>query len=488
MIKLSKITVFYALILTYILGNSYVLLFKRDMFYAFNLLPIAILIFYWAIFNIERVVYLMVFCTPLAVTLKNLGLSEGIDLSLPTEPLMAGLMVIYLLNELMYKITPRNILKHPITILIFIQLLWMFITTLSSVDFTVSLKYLIARLWFVFSCYFVGTQLLKNKNNIRSFILAYAIPLAIVCLITIYQHAAFNFDDKIADWIVSPFYNDHTAYGAALAMYIPVIIAMLFQKNTSNLMRMLYAALVSIFVLAIILSFARAGWLSLVAATGVFITLMLRIKFRTLLITTITLTVLFFSFQEEIFIALGRNNTDSEGDLSKNISSMTNISTDASNLERINRWSCAMRMFYEKPYFGWGPGTYMFNYAPYQKSSERTIISTNFGTNGNAHSEYLGPLTEQGVLGLLIVVSMLFSTMFMGYRLVYTVKDKNIKAITIGVFLGIFTYFVHGFLNNFLDTDKLSVPFWGFMAILVCIDVYHRNGEHTESNTETNRI
>lgn len=480
MIKLNKITAFYALLLAYILGDAYVLLFKRDMFYAFNLLPLLILVVYWAIFNIERVVYLMVFCTPFAVTLKNLGLTEGIDLSLPTEPLMAGLMLIYILNELMYKITPRNILKHPITIIIFIQLFWMFITTLSSVDFTVSIKYLIARLWFVFSCYFVATQLLKNRNSIRPFLLAYAVPLAIVCLITIYQHAAFNFDDKIADWIVSPFYNDHTAYGAVLAMYIPVIIAMMFQSNVSKFYKILYAVLVSIFVCAIILSFARAGWLSLIAAIGVFLTLLLRIKFRTLLLTTVTFAILFFSFQDEIFIALGRNNTDSEGDLSKNISSMTNISTDASNLERINRWSCAMRMFYEKPYLGWGPGTYMFNYAPFQKSSERTIISTNFGTNGNAHSEYLGPLSEQGVLGLVIVVVMLFATLFMGYRLCYTVKDRNLKIITYGVFLGLFTYFVHGFLNNFLDTDKLSVPFWGFMAILVCIDVYHRNGELTE--------
>lgn len=456
------------------------LLFKRDLFYAFNLLPLLILIVYWAIFNIERVVYIMVFCTPFAITLKNLGLTEGIDLSLPTEPLMAGLMLVYILNELMYKITPRNILKHPVTLIIFIQLFWMFITTLSSVDFTVSLKYLIARLWFVFSCYFVATQLLKNRSNIRPFILAYAIPLALVCLITIYQHSAFNFDDKIADWIVSPFYNDHTAYGAVLAMYIPVIIAMLFQNDVSKFYKILYASLISIFILAIILSFARAGWLSLIAAIGVFVTLLLRIKFRTLLITVVTFSILFFSFQDEIFIALGRNSTDSEGGLSKNISSMTNISTDASNLERINRWSCAIRMFYEKPYFGWGPGTYMFNYAPFQKSSERTIISTNFGTNGNAHSEYLGPLSEQGVLGLAIVAVMLFTTLFMGYRLCYTVKDRNLKIITYGVFLGIFTYFVHGFLNNFLDTDKLSVPFWGFMAILVCIDVYHRNGEHKE--------
>jgi hypothetical protein len=41
--------------------------------------------------------------------------------------------------------------------------------------------------------------------------------------------------------------------------------------------------------------------------------------------------------------------------------------------------------------------------------------------------------------------------------------------------MGISTYFVHGFLNNFLDTDKASVPFWGFLAMLVCIDVYHKN-------------
>jgi O-antigen ligase len=448
------------------------------MFYAFNILPLAIIIVYWAIFDIEKVVYIMVFSTPFAITLKNLNLTEGVDLSLPTEPLMAGLMLIYLLNELMFKITPRKILKHPITIIILIQLGWMFITTLSSESFIVSIKYLVARMWFVFSCYFIATQLLKNKRTVVPFILAYAIPLAIVCIITIYQHAAFNFDDKIADWIVSPFYNDHTAYGAVLAMYIPVMLALIIQTNYRKWVRIVAISLLVVFCFAIILSFARAGWLSLIAATGILTTLLLKIKFRNLLITTVTLTILFFSFQEEIFIALGRNNTDSEGNFSDNIASMTNISTDASNLERINRWSCALRMFKDKPFLGWGPGTYQFFYAPYQKSSERTIISTNFGDNGNAHSEYLGPLSEQGFIGLGIVLTLLFSTLFLGYRLCYSVKDRNLKIITFGVFLGLFTYFVHGFLNNFLDTDKASVPFWGFLAILVCIDVYHQNGHH----------
>jgi putative inorganic carbon (hco3(-)) transporter len=453
------------------------------MFYAFNLLPVAILILYWAIFDIEKVAYIMVFSTPFAITLKNLNLTEGIDLSLPTEPLMAGLMVIYILNELMFKITPRKILKHPITLLILIQLGWMFVTTLSSESFIVSIKYLIARMWFVFSCYFVATQLLKNKKSVVPFILAYAIPLAIVCLITIYQHAAYNFDDKIADWIVSPFYNDHTAYGAVLAMYIPVMLALIIQTNYRKWVRIVSIILLTVFCFAIILSFARAGWLSLVAAAGILTTLLLKIKFRNLLLTTVTLTILFFSFQEEIFIALGRNNTDSEGNFSDNITSITNISTDASNLERINRWSCALRMFKDKPFLGWGPGTYQFYYAPFQKSSERTIISTNFGDNGNAHSEYLGPLSEQGFVGLGIVLALLFTSLFLGYRLCYSVKDKNLRIITYGVFLGLFTYFVHGFLNNFLDTDKASVPFWGFLAILVCIDVYHQNGFKEKETT-----
>ena len=46
----------------------------------------------------------------------------------------------------------------------------------------------------------------------------------------------------------------------------------------------------------------------------------------------------------------------------------------------------------------------MFLYAPYQKPSEKTIISTNAGNRGNAHSEYLGPMAESGILGLLTLL------------------------------------------------------------------------------------
>ena len=87
----------------------------------------------------------------------------------------------------------------------------------------------------------------------------------------------------------------------------------------------------------------------------------------------------------------------------------------------------------------------------------------------------MGPLCEQGLIGALIVLALVLGVMFVGYRLVYSVKDQFMKILTITILMGLTTYFVHGFLNNFLDTDKASVPFWGFLAMLVCIDVFYKD-------------
>jgi len=461
------------LIFSFVAGEVYILTYKRPWFYPYNLLPIVSFVIYVAIFHLQQLVYLVAFSTPLAISLKEMGLTQGPDLSIPTEPLMIGMLLVYLMNNLQRPITDRRFMSHPLSYIILLQIVWMFVTTLSSSDIVVSVKYLISRLWFVFSCYIIMQHLFIRRENLVRFIMAYASALLIVVIYTTIVHAQYNFNDKAADWVVSPFYNDHTAYGAALAMFIPVMVAILFMKSTSNFLRLVCVGLFVAFMVAIIISFARAGWLSLVVAIGILITTFLRIKFKTLLTTIVIGTVLFLSFRTEILIALSRNNTDAEGGFENNVESVSNISTDASNLERLNRWSCAIRMWEDKPLLGWGPGTYMFKYAPYQLSKDLTIISTNFGTNGNAHSEYLGPLAEQGLPGLLIVSALLLYVSSLGYKLIYQLKEYDDRVLLTGLFLGVMTYFVHGFFNNFLDTDKLSLPFWGFLAAMVCFDLYY---------------
>jgi uncharacterized membrane protein YfcA len=73
---------------------------------------------------------------------------------------------------------------------------------------------------------------------------------------------------------------------------------------------------------------------------------------------------------------------------------------------------------------------------------------------------------------MFIVILLLIFVVITGLR-VYKYGDVNVRYLVLMSLLGLITYFAHGFLNDFLDTDKLSVPFWGFIAIIVALDTYH---------------
>jgi len=124
--------------------------------------------------------------------------------------------------------------------------------------------------------------------------------------------------------------------------------------------------------------------------------------------------------------------------------------------------------------FGWGPGTYQFYYASYQHPNEKTIISTNAADRGNAHSEYLGALAESGVLGGIIFIIFILVVLTRGVNIYYSINDQELKIIVITTLLGLTTYFAHAVFNNFLDMDKISVPFWAMISILMVLDLKNR--------------
>jgi O-antigen ligase len=349
----------------------------------------------------------------------------------------------------------------------------MVFTAVTSEYPLVSFKFIATRLWFISGFYLLGAHLFQDLSNIKKFFASYLAPLCIVIIYTVTRHAQFNFDKESAHWVMEPLFKDHTSYGAVLAMFFPVSFGLLFVKKKSPLVTFLIYSALFILTAGLVLSYTRAAWVSVVVAFGVFIVMMLRVPLKYVLYGTVIFgSVLLFSW-DSIQQELGQNKQESSDKLDEHVSSISNVSSDASNLERLNRWHCAMEMFRRRPITGWGPGTYQFVYAPFQQAKDRTIISTNNGDGGNAHSEYLGPLAEQGVLGMLLFVSIFVYTLVLGFKLFYSAVEKEHRIIIISVFLGLLTYFVHGTLNNYLDTDKASVPFWGFTGILVAMDVFH---------------
>ena len=341
----------------------------------------------------------------------------------------------------------------------------------------VSFKFLLSRIWFVVAMYFLATQIFKEYKNIEKFHWFYIIPLLLVIIYTVVRLSGYGLNNQNAsNWVVWPFFSDHTSYGAMLVMFIFPIFYFLKRRNNNLFLKTTAAVVFVIFIVAIILSYTRAAWLSLLAGIGLLVLIKLKIKIKYVFVGGLGIILLFFAFQSKIFNSLEQNESESSGKFSEHIESMANITSDASNTERINRWKCALRMAKEKPFFGWGPGTYTFQYAPFQYSYDRTIISTNFGDLGNAHSEYLGPLSESGVMGMLSFILVVFMAFRTGYRVYHKTESKEIKEFALYIILGLSTYFVHGVLNNFLDTNKASIPVWGFIAMLVALDVYHKGG------------
>lgn len=462
----------YALSILFILINALAIYLE---IYFVNLIPAALLVIFLALFSLDRLILLVVFLTPLAINLQNL--EGGLGLSLPTEPIIFGIMLIFILKQFHQNTVDQKVIKHPITIAIIVNLIWIFITSITSDIPSVSFKFLVSRLWFVIVFYFVGVQLFKKYDVIKKFSWLYIIPFAIIIIYTLYSHYLLGFEEKPANYVMSPFYNDHTVYGAMLAMFLPVLIFFTMNKKYLPSIRMSAVLLLLLFMVALVFSYTRAAWVSLAVAVVAYIMLLLHIRFRTLMIIFLGISTVLYVYQTEVKMALEKNRQDASADFNEHIQSISNVSTDASNLERLNRWSAAFRMFEERPLFGWGPGTYAFEYAPFQHANEKTIISTNRGDRGNAHSEYIGPLSESGVLGLVTFVIIILCVLSTGFRLYYTIRDNETRKLVLVTLLGFITYIVHGCLNNFLDTDKASVPFWGFIAILVAIDLYHKDRE-----------
>jgi len=458
----------YGISIAFIIINMILIL---NEFYWSLLLPLVVVVLLMYIFALDKLLLLITFLTPLAIVIRNMDV--GIGISLPTEPLMFGVLVIFVLKLFSGFHYDKKALTHPISITVFISLSWLLITSFTSEIPIVSIKFFLARLWFVVPFYFVGIILFKNFDNIKKFIWLYVISLVIVIFYTLINHSQYGFDEETGHWVMTPFYNDHTAYGVVLAMYIPVMLGFSLNKNSLRKNRILSFIVFVLLVIAIIFSYSRAAWVSLAFALVVFILVKLRVRFTWVAAVVTVLVVMFFSFQLQIIDTLEKNQQDSSTDFVEHVTSIYNISSDASNLERINRWQAALRMFHERPFLGWGPGTYQFLYAPFQRSKEKTIISTNAGDLGNAHSEYIGPMAEQGILGLVAVLLIVTFSIITALKIYKNSDNQEVKLLSLLMLLGLITYFIHGFLNNFLDTDKASVPVWGFLGIIVALDIYH---------------
>jgi hypothetical protein len=280
---------------------------KREMMLV-NALPFILAILLVVIYSFDKIVYLIAFFAPLSLPLSEIMPGLGFDMYLPTEPLLFGLLIIFVLKLIYERGFDKQILTHPVSLVIYLNLIWIFMTSLTSTMPVVSFKFLLSRIWFVVILYFLTAKMFSEGKNMEKYIWLYTIPLVIVIFYTLTRHVGYGIWNKqAANFVCNPFYKDHTSYGAALAMYIPFLILFSFGGFVTRKVKMFSILILGILLTGFVFSFTRAAWLSFVAAIGVYIIIKLKIRFKPLFITFVSILTFFLLFQNSIIMSLEQN-------------------------------------------------------------------------------------------------------------------------------------------------------------------------------------
>lgn len=465
-----------ALVAPYLFLFSYALVTEKNALLAGLLLTPPVLgLLYVLLFHFLAMLPLLLFLVPVSVTS---GIDGGFAIALPSELLTAITAMLFTLAVFLLAPLRRDILRHPLTILFFIELGWMLFCSAFSHEPGVSIKRCLVRMAFIMVYYLLAAQWLDNIRHRRWLYILYAAGCVVPILWTIAQHARFGFQLEIAYIVCRPFFTEHTIYGAVLAFLLPGLIILYLHRKTFGITGWAGFGLLLLLLITLageLLSFSRAAWLSLLVAGFFYLLIRWRVKLRTMLAVLAAGTLLIALNSNTLIDMVRRNEAVSnKGTLAEHVQSVANIQSDASNLERVNRWVAAIRMARVHPVTGFGPGTYQFEYGRFQDRAYMTRISTYTGNRGHAHSEIFNALSETGFPGMILYLVIVFSVIGYGLRVIARSKDKAEQLLATAALLSLMTYYIHGLFNAFLDTDKMASLTFCSIAVIMLTDLRQR--------------
>ena len=130
-------------------------------------LPAAALVIGFSLHNLKALYLICIALIPFSTEVQFGSL--GTDL--PAEPVMwllTGLGVVYLLRNIQH--IEGALLRHPITIALLFHLAWLLLTTVTSSYIGTSIKFFLAKLWYVIPFFALTTIMLRRRLDFqRSF-------------------------------------------------------------------------------------------------------------------------------------------------------------------------------------------------------------------------------------------------------------------------------------------------------------------------------
>jgi O-antigen ligase len=410
--------------------------------------------------------YLLFFILPFS---QEIGLPGGLSMDLPSEPLMLVLTACVLGALLLGSgRIPRRELQHPIIIVLLLMLLWAATDSFFSVDQLKSIKYLLAKVWYI-TPFLLGTLLIARRPaQVWQFAAVYAAGACLSVLYVASRHATKGFSFEEINWALHPFFRNHVIYAATLALLVPFCLYG-FRATASKTKRTVWLGLLGVLLFGLFTSYTRASILSLPIAALFYGIMRWRLTKAVLLAAALGAggAVLYFmSANNFMLYAPDFEKTVFNGkDFSKHLEATYNLQ-DVSGMERVYRWVAASRMISEKPLVGSGPATFYPEYKRYTVKSFRTYVSDN-PEKSTTHNYFLLQLAEQGLPGFLLFVLLLCTVLLTAERLYHRARTAEVRRVILAAMLSMVVIIFHLLLNELIEVDKIGSVFFVCLALLI---------------------
>jgi O-antigen ligase len=447
--------------------------------------PFLALVFFSGWQHINIVFLLLMFTLPFSTELQ---LTPELGTDFPDELLMvltAGLLIYYWCYS--PSLVSKKITRHPIVVLLLITLLWGVVCTLFSTYPIISLKFLLAKSWYVGAFAVTPVIIFQEKETIKKAFTILAMTMLLIVIIILVRHSLYGFSFKGVNGALQPFFRNHVNYSAMLVCMIPVFFAF-YKLTDSKRMKSWIAGAIIVLLTALFLSYARGAWLALI--TGMIAYWLIRRKLLLAAYISIIIAASGFVFwikSGDRYLQYAHNYRTAifHEDFGQHLQATYQFK-DLSTAERFYRWIAGIRMIKYNALTGFGPATFYNNYKPYAVPAFKTWVSNN-PEHSTVHNYFLLITIEQGIPGLIFFLLLTGCLLYYAERLYHRAKDAFYKtiAITTGVIL-VMILTVNS-LSDLIETDKVGSLFFLCLSMLIVADIKCRR-DLSNSSPDIQRI
>ena len=305
------------------------------------LAPAALLVAYLAVVDFKKLFFLLFASIPFSM---EYTFPNGFSTDLPSEPLMIGLMgVTFIYVLLNFRTINTKIIRHPLTLMLFLHLGWTLITTVTSENFLFSLKFSLAKIWYVTVFYFLGSKILRSEEDIKTLFKVVFFPLVIAVSIIEIRHASKGLTFETINSCLSPFFRNHVSYAALTALFLPFAWYAMGWQRKYSIAWWIYGLGMFIILLGVQFSYTRAAYGAIVIAIGMYVVIRLRMMRWAIVGIVVFFTFLgSFLLEKNNFLGFAPDYTKTimHQDFS-NLLQATYKFQDISTMERVYRWVAA---------------------------------------------------------------------------------------------------------------------------------------------------